>query len=282
MSGRYPGHRPHPFSASELGGLDLPPDELAAAGVLARELEAVADRGTVRPSGDFTDRVMAAIAAEPAPAPVLAAGSAVRRLSLAALLASIRDAARVALGTGFPLAARAQGIALVLVAALVVDDSRGGDGGRLRAARRPPARPGAQHAGRTGHRDRPPPRRRRRPPLRRASRARPRRPRRQSPARIPPASPWTAPSPPRPPTTAGRMGRADRADREGPACRVRLSPASRRVRPPGPTGPRRPGPRPRTAAASTMRRSRRDPRPLPRPLPRPTERRSPRPRQGTD
>ena len=79
MSARYPGHNPNPFSSAELGGLDLAPDEVAADGRLARDLEAVADRHTVRPSRDFTDRVMAAIADEPRPAPVVAAGSALRR-----------------------------------------------------------------------------------------------------------------------------------------------------------------------------------------------------------
>ena len=65
MSARYPGGNPNPFSASEIDGLDLAPDEVAADGRLARELKSVADRGTVRPSPDFADRVMSAIADEP-------------------------------------------------------------------------------------------------------------------------------------------------------------------------------------------------------------------------
>ena len=120
MSARYPGGNPNPFSASEIDGLDLAPDEVAADGRLARELKSVADRGTVRPSPDFADRVMSAIADEPTPAPVIAAGSAVRRLSLVGVATSVRDSVRVAFGHGFPAAARAQGVALMLVAALVV------------------------------------------------------------------------------------------------------------------------------------------------------------------
>lgn len=131
MSARYPGELPHPFTPAELGGMDLPADELAADGQLARELEAVADRGTVTPSPDFADRVMAAVAAEPSPAPVMAAGSAVRRLSLVAFAASLRDAVRVATGAGFPAAARAQGIALALVAVLVVGTASAATAGAL-------------------------------------------------------------------------------------------------------------------------------------------------------
>jgi len=111
-----PGDQPGPFTPAELDGVDgIAPDELAADRRVARELEGVADRGTVRPSADFSERVMAAIAAEPAPAPVRAAGAAVRRGSLGALLVSFRDAWRVSFGTGFPMAARAQALALVLV-----------------------------------------------------------------------------------------------------------------------------------------------------------------------
>jgi hypothetical protein len=116
MTPHRPDGDPRPFTPGELGGLDdVPADELAADVLVARELEGVADRGTVRPSDGFADRVMAAVAAEPAPAPVRAAGAAVRRGSLAALGASLRDAWRVSTRTGFPMAARAQAMALVLV-----------------------------------------------------------------------------------------------------------------------------------------------------------------------
>jgi uncharacterized membrane protein YgcG len=119
MSGRYPGHTPNPFSGRELGGLDLPADDVAAEARAARELEAAADRGTARPSADFADRVMAAVAVEPTPAPAVAAGSALRRLSVVGLLASIRDALRVTVSRGFPAAVRVQAAAVVLLAAVI-------------------------------------------------------------------------------------------------------------------------------------------------------------------
>jgi hypothetical protein len=120
MSARYPGHNPNPFSGSELGGMDLPADEIAADGRLARKLEATADRGTVRPSRDFADRVMAVIATEPTPAPVVAAGSAIRRLSLFGLVGSVRDAGRVTFGHGFPVVARIQALSLVLATTVAI------------------------------------------------------------------------------------------------------------------------------------------------------------------
>lgn len=131
MKGRYLGHKPNPFSSAELGGLDLPADEIAADGRLVRDLEGLADRGTVRPSPDFADRVMAAIAGEPTPAPMVAAGSAVRRLSLVGLLAAVRDAARVSIGRGFPAAVRAQAFSLLLAAGLAVGAGAFGTAGAL-------------------------------------------------------------------------------------------------------------------------------------------------------
>ena len=52
----------------------LPSDEERLAAEMARELEAMTMTSGVVPSGDFTDRVMAAIAAEPVPQPVRAFG----------------------------------------------------------------------------------------------------------------------------------------------------------------------------------------------------------------
>ncbi len=119
-----PGDLPGPFSPAELDGVDgIAPDELAADRRIARELEGAADRGTVRLSADFAERVMAAIAAEPAPAPARAAGAAIRRGSLGAFLVSFRDAWRVSFGTGFPMAARAQALALILLASGVLASS---------------------------------------------------------------------------------------------------------------------------------------------------------------
>jgi hypothetical protein len=116
MTPDRPGDRPRPFTSAELDGVpDRAPEDLAAERRLAREIEGAADRGTVRPSADFADRVMRAVAAEPGPAPVRAAGAALRHGSIAALFGSIRDAWRVSMGTGFPVAARAQALALVLI-----------------------------------------------------------------------------------------------------------------------------------------------------------------------
>lgn len=112
---------PRPFSPAELDGVDLAsPDELVALSRIARELEAAAERGGVRPSADFANRVMRSIAAEPSPAPVRAASEAVRRRSASAVLGAIRDAVRVAFGAGFPIAVRAQALALVLAVTVVV------------------------------------------------------------------------------------------------------------------------------------------------------------------
>lgn len=116
MSGPFRDGRPVPFSPSELEGADdlLRDGDPVDIG-LARELESLAATSSARPSPGFADRVMAAVADEPAPAPVRAAGSAIRHHAGRALLASIRDAFRVVLGHGFPIVLRAQALALVLL-----------------------------------------------------------------------------------------------------------------------------------------------------------------------
>ena len=78
---------------------------------------------------------MAAVAAEPVPAPVIAAGSALRHGAALGFLASIRDSFRVAFGRGFPVAARAQALALVLVVTGVVAGSGLATAGAHRAPR---------------------------------------------------------------------------------------------------------------------------------------------------
>lgn len=60
---------------------------------------------------------MGAIATEPVPAPVIAAGSALRHREVGGFLRSLRDAFRVAFGGGFPAVIRAQAFALVLLVA---------------------------------------------------------------------------------------------------------------------------------------------------------------------
>jgi hypothetical protein len=121
MTENRPGGQPRPFGADELDGVSgLRPDELAAETRLARELEGTAARVSVRPSPDFTDRVMAAVALEPAAAPVLAARVALRHGAFGAFLFSIRDAWRVTVSPAFPLAMRAQAMAMVLLVAGLV------------------------------------------------------------------------------------------------------------------------------------------------------------------
>lgn len=121
MTENRPGGQPRPFGADELDGVSgLLPDELAAETRLARELEGAAARVSVRPSPDFTDRVMAAVALEPAAAPVLAARVALRHGAFGAFLASIRDAWRVTVSPAFPMAMRAQAMAMVLLVAGLV------------------------------------------------------------------------------------------------------------------------------------------------------------------
>jgi hypothetical protein len=115
---------PRPFAADELDGVaGIGPDELAAEARIARDLEGVSARGGVRPSAGFADRVMGAVATEPVPAPVIAAGSALRHGAALGFLASIRDSFRVAFGNGFPVVVRAQAFALVLLVTGVVAGS---------------------------------------------------------------------------------------------------------------------------------------------------------------
>src|SRR4051794_579221 len=108
MTPERPGGGTIGFGPGELPSDGLRPDELDAELRLGRELEAMTATAAVRPSPDFTDLVMAAIDAEPVPAPLVAAGSALRGGSAGAFLASLRDAFRVAFGSGFPAMARAQ------------------------------------------------------------------------------------------------------------------------------------------------------------------------------
>ncbi|MDQ6795796.1 MAG: hypothetical protein M3067_13450 [Chloroflexota bacterium] len=108
-----------PFGPAELSlELGAPAAELVAAVRLGRELEAFALAATVEVGRDFGARVMAALAAEPAPQPVAAVGRALATGRPLAVLAGLRDAWRVALGGGRPTLVRAQALALVLLALL--------------------------------------------------------------------------------------------------------------------------------------------------------------------
>jgi hypothetical protein len=112
---------PGSFRPSELDGSEQRAGDadLAGAYAIARELEASLPSESIGPSADFTDRVMAAVALEPAPraAGFLAALRA--RPGLAGLATSVRAAwAVVGGGPGRPM--RARGFALAYVLAVLV------------------------------------------------------------------------------------------------------------------------------------------------------------------
>ena len=113
------------FDPSELRDLDAEPAEpratdaeLADALAIARELDALAAGEPVRPSDGFDDRVMAAIALEPAPRLVVRRASAGRGGPIGAFLVTFGDAWRVATTGGRPAAIRAQALAFVLLVLL--------------------------------------------------------------------------------------------------------------------------------------------------------------------
>ncbi len=86
---------------------------------MARELERL-DGGAIRPSEDFTDRVLGAIADEPLPRPMAVAGVAAREGRVGALVGALRDTWHVAWSGGRPMAARAQAMAFVLLLVVAV------------------------------------------------------------------------------------------------------------------------------------------------------------------
>ncbi len=92
--------------------------ELAEAMLAARELEALGARDAVGPTVGFEDRVMAAIATEPAPRVLVRPGRNVRYGLLGGFAISVRDAWRVATGGGRPVVVRAQAMAFVLLVVL--------------------------------------------------------------------------------------------------------------------------------------------------------------------
>jgi hypothetical protein len=108
------GSGPDRFRPDELGG-EATVGEQAEALATARELEWLAAADDIAPTAGFADRVMAAVAAEPTPRPVVAAASAARRGALLGVLAAFRDLWRVAWTGGRPLAVRAPAMAMVLI-----------------------------------------------------------------------------------------------------------------------------------------------------------------------
>jgi hypothetical protein len=105
------------FDPAELQLPGMTADEVAAlAGLLdvARRLEDAVAAPTPAITVDFEDRIMAAVASEAPPVPIG------RGWSVVGILATIRDAWRIAWGTGRPLAIRVQALALVLLAAIAI------------------------------------------------------------------------------------------------------------------------------------------------------------------
>jgi hypothetical protein len=112
---------PGSFRPSELDGSEQRAGDadLAGAYAIARELEASLPIESIGPSVDFTDRVMAAVAREPAPRAAGFLAVLRDRPGLAGLVASVREAwAVVAGGPGRPV--RARGLALAYVLAVLV------------------------------------------------------------------------------------------------------------------------------------------------------------------
>ena len=99
--------------------------EIVAATAIARDLEAIAERDDA-PTVGFSDKVMAAIVAEPTPKPTRVFGAALRAGRLGTAVGAIGDAWRVAFGGGRPFAVRGQALALVLVVLIGVLGLGGG------------------------------------------------------------------------------------------------------------------------------------------------------------
>ena len=113
------------FRPDELGGpeVDLSDADLAATWAAAREIEASLPIDAVQPSTGFADRVMAAVAAEPAPRRSGFLIGLRARPGVATFLTSVREAWAVAAGGGGrPLGARALAMGYVL-AVLVIASS---------------------------------------------------------------------------------------------------------------------------------------------------------------
>ncbi|MBI3745529.1 MAG: hypothetical protein HY264_03215, partial [Chloroflexi bacterium] len=112
---------PGSFRPDELAGSDADIADVERAGsyAAARELEQALTADGVHPSAGFADRVMAAIALEPAPRPTGFLAPLRARHSLAGVVASVRAAWIVASGGG-GRPARARGLALAYVLAVML------------------------------------------------------------------------------------------------------------------------------------------------------------------
>jgi len=110
------------FRPDELAGsdADIADAERAGSYAAARELEQALSSEGVHPSAGFADRVMAAVALEPAPRPTGFLAPLRDRHSLAGVVASVRSAWVVASsGVGRPVRARGLALAYVLAVMLV-------------------------------------------------------------------------------------------------------------------------------------------------------------------
>ncbi|MEO8570570.1 MAG: hypothetical protein ABI553_02625 [Chloroflexota bacterium] len=114
MSGGAPRFDPSEIDSGNPGDRSIVEraDLLAA----ARELEALAGIDGIRPTEGFDDRVMRAIAAQPAPRAMAGAGA---RPAWFGVPLALRNAWAVAGTSGRPLAVRAQALAFVLLVCLV-------------------------------------------------------------------------------------------------------------------------------------------------------------------
>ena len=109
--------RPGSYRPDEVGGADAPirDSELAEAYAAARLLERAMPTDPVTRSGDFSDRVMAAVAQEPAPQPAGFLGALLAHPGPASFVASVRSAWATAAGAaGRPVQVRATAMAYVL------------------------------------------------------------------------------------------------------------------------------------------------------------------------
>ena len=109
--------RPGSYRPDEVGGADAPirDSELAEAYAAARLLERAMPTDPVTRSGDFSDRVMAAVVREPAPRPAGFLGALLAHPGPASFVASVRSAWATAAGAaGRPVQVRAAAMAYVL------------------------------------------------------------------------------------------------------------------------------------------------------------------------
>ena len=106
------GRRFDPGELGDAGNGPLRDTEVAGLLATARDLEEFARAESAMPTVGFEDRVMAAVAREPAPVLVANGGF------LPGLITAVRDAWRIIWSGGRPLAVRAQALALVLLVAI--------------------------------------------------------------------------------------------------------------------------------------------------------------------